>query len=139
MDSHATSCFNKMPGFERKRTFPYKLRMWHHGNGRLIARLPAWRMAASKDITVSNRHTRKGRRETDKKGTTRFDSLFRLFLLRRHSFRSTLRMTTISFVSEFIDASGGSRTDRYCIYELQSTDGYLAVIYTIWKSRNLFS
>ena len=52
-----------MPGFGRKRTFPYKLRMWQ---GRLIARLPAWRMAASKDITVSNRHTRKGRQERER-------------------------------------------------------------------------
>ena len=50
-------------------------------------------------------------RETRKRERTRFDSLFRLFLLRRHSFRSTLRMTTISFVIEFNDAS----EDRYCI------------------------
>ena len=82
-------------------------------------------------------------RETREGETTRFDSLFRLFLLRRHSFRSTLRMTTISFVSEFIDASGGS-SDRYCScksydYELHSTNGYLAVTCTMSKSRNLFS
>ena len=81
------------------------------------------------------RETRKRERER-----TRFDSLFRLFLLRRHSFRSTLRMTTISFVIEFNDAS----EDRYCVSmsydcELHSTNGYLAVTCMKSKSRNLFS